>query len=184
MFFSQRFLKRFLKKLFILIRINYFKYISDITLKGKNYVFAPTLFLGLGDIHIDNSTIFGFVNGPKFWNSYIHIEAREISSKVEIGKNTILGNNLILIAEKKSIRIGENVKIGHNVQIYDSDFHSKNIEERLKGKQGKQFNVTIKNNCWIGCDCIILKGVTIGENSIIGAGNIIRKDIADNSIVI
>lgn len=184
MLFSQKILKRLIRRLFILIRINYFKFISDFYLKSKPKINAPTLMLGTGQVFIDDSATIGFINGPKFWNSYVHLEARQISSKIIIGENTILSNNVILIAEKKTIKIGDNVKIGHNVQIYDSDFHSKNFSERLKGNQGKQFSVELKKNCWIGCNCIILKGVTIGENAIIGAGNIIRKNVPDNSLII
>jgi galactoside O-acetyltransferase len=52
--------------------------------------------------------------------------------------------------------------------------------------QGLQFNVPIKigNNCWLGAGVIVLGGVTIGDNSVIGAGSVVTKDIPSNVIAV
>ena len=75
--------------------------------------------------------------------------------------------------------------IGHNVQIYDSDFHSTNPSKRLKNKLDTPSNnhsVLIEDNCWIGANCIILKGVKIGKNSVIAANSTVTKNVPPNKI--
>lgn len=85
----------------------------------------------------------------------------------------------------KSITIGNNVKIGGGVSIYDTDFHSLDPEIR-KSKDDIKYRVekpvVIKDNVFIGAHSIILKGVTIGVNSIIGAGSVVTKAVPDNQI--
>jgi acetyltransferase-like isoleucine patch superfamily enzyme len=84
-----------------------------------------------------------------------------------------------------NISIGNNVKIGGGVKIYDTDFHSLDPKIRASKedlKQKKKAPVIIKNNAFIGAYSIVLKGVTIGENSIIGTGSIVTKTVPDNQI--
>lgn len=101
----------------------------------------------------------------------------------------IIGNNVgisstALICDKKIV-IGDFVKIGGNVVIYDTDFHALDPELRrhteLECNTNKQ-EVIISNNVFIGAHSTILKGVYIGENSIIGAGSVVTKSIPDNEI--
>lgn len=106
----------------------------------------------------------------------------ERGAHLEIGDNTGISNSAIVC--KKHIKIGANVRIGGNTCIYDSDFHSLNLEKRISQKDDdiKCKDVIIKDGVFIGAHSIILKGVTIGENSIIGAGSVVSKDIPDNEI--
>ena len=85
----------------------------------------------------------------------------------------------------KSITIGNNVKIGGGVCIYDTDFHSldpviRRSSEDLKNRAEKP--VVIGNDVFIGAKSIILKGVTIRENSVIGAGSVVTKSVPANQI--
>ena len=122
-------LKRFfLKSSFIIIR-KIFELLSD----NKHYknsisknINSPILFLGKGDISVSKEAKLGILNAPKYYFSYIHIEARNKKSKVTIDKGAYLSNSITVISEYSEIYISENVLIGHNVQIYDSDFHSIN----------------------------------------------------------
>lgn len=75
----------------------------------------------------------------------------------------------------KEIVIGDHVMVGANTCIGDRDDHP----ERL-GTSPQP--VHIGNNVFIGMHCIVMKGVTIGDNSIIGAGSIVTKDIPANCI--
>lgn len=101
----------------------------------------------------------------------------------------IIGNNVgisqtALIAHA-DITIGDNVKIGGGTCVYTSDFHSLNKDLRRTGedlKNRKSAPVTIEHDVFIGARCIILKGVTIGENSIVGAGSVVTKSIPANEI--
>jgi len=109
-----------------------------------------------------------------------------------VGKsaNLVIGNNVGIstsaIIAMKSITIGDNVKIGGNTVIYDSDFHSLTVENRIRIPEDtsdiKTKPVVIKNNVFIGAHTTILKGVTIGENTIIGAGSVVSSDIPSNQI--
>lgn len=106
-----------------------------------------------------------------------------VEGNLNIGNNVGMSSTAIIC--NCSIQIGNNVIIGGNTVIYDSDFH--NLDSRIRGtsndiKSAKKSPVTIKDNVFIGAHTTILKGVTIGENSIIGACSVISKDIPDNEI--
>lgn len=94
-------------------------------------------------------------------------------AKIEIGNNC--GFSGVSIVCWKSVKIGNNVMIGADTCIGDTDDHP----ERL-GTEASP--IEIKDNVFIGMHCLILKGVTIGENSIIGAGSVVTKDIPANCI--
>lgn len=69
--------------------------------------------------------------------------------------------------------------------MYTTDFHSLNPEVRSTVndmKQRKSAPVVIMDHAFIGAHCIILKGVTIGKNAIVGAGSVVTKSIPDNEI--
>lgn len=104
-------------------------------------------------------------------------------AEIHIGDNVGVSQTAIICY--KSIIIGDNVKLGGGVKIYDTDFHSldpliRSSKEDFKYK--KKAEVHIKKNAFIGAYCIILKGVTVGENSIIGAGSVVTKSVPDNQI--
>jgi len=83
-----------------------------------------------------------------------------------------------------NIYIGKNVYIGGDCKIYDTDFHSVILEKRLSAFDDdiKSAPVVIKSGVFIGTGTIIMKGVTIGERSVIGAGSVVVKSIPDNQI--
>lgn len=83
----------------------------------------------------------------------------------------------------KSIEIGENTIFGEGVKLYDHNHRYGDASLNIKEQGFNIAPIKIGNNCWIGSDVIILKGVTIGDNSIIGAGCLIYNDIPPNSIV-
>jgi acetyltransferase-like isoleucine patch superfamily enzyme len=102
------------------------------------------------------------------------------------GSEIVLGNNVgisggIIIAASK-IKIGNNVMIGANCTILDTDFHNTDPQRKSIYSHPPTRPVIIKENVFIGASCIILKGVTIGQNSTIGAGSVVINDIPDNSI--
>ncbi len=105
------------------------------------------------------------------------------NAKLDIGDNVGISQSALICHDK--ITIGNNVKIGGGVKIYDTDFHSlnplqRNSNDDLKFK--KTAAIIIEENVFVGGYSIILKGVTIGKNSIIGAGSVVTKDIPPNEI--
>ena len=76
----------------------------------------------------------------------------------------------------KSITIGDNVKCGANTLITDGDWHPED------SRSGEPRSVVIGNNVWLGVNVTVLKGVTIGDNSVIGAGSVVVKEIPGNVV--
>ncbi len=113
------------------------------------------------------------------------------------GKNIFLGNDIIIgmnctFVDNSQIRIGNRVLIASNVQLYTSS-HPILPQERLvpdwKEKNTTFFRtyarpIEIKDNAWIGGGSILLAGVTIGENSVIGAGSVVNRSIPANCVAV
>lgn len=100
--------------------------------------------------------------------------------KITIG-NYCLVSPGVRITSASGIKIGDNCMIANGAYISDADWHG--IYDRLK-TVGDSDPVELKNNVWIGDSAIVCKGVTIGENSIIGAGSVVAKDIPDNCVAV
>jgi len=106
------------------------------------------------------------------------------NATLSIGSNVGISSTAIVCSDH--ITIEDDVKIGGNTVIYDTDFHSVDASKRatLTEEQTHIISkpVKIKKCAFIGAHTTILKGITIGENSIIGAGSVVTKDIPDNEI--
>ena len=97
-------------------------------------------------------------------------------ANLTIGKNFAMTGGVLVAAE--SINIGNSVNIGANTTILDTDFHPLNPKERkINPQHALTSPVQIGDNVFIGMDCLILKGVTIGEGTVIGAGSVVSTDI-------
>lgn len=106
------------------------------------------------------------------------------NGKLIIGNNVGMSSTAIVC--DKFIQIGDSVKIGGNVVIYDTDFHSLDVDQRKEWvsdyNNTNRLDVIIENNVFIGAHSTILKGVRIGENSIVGACSVVTKSIPENQI--
>lgn len=104
--------------------------------------------------------------------------ALSIGNDVGISASAIICNH--------QITIGDNVVIGGNTVIYDTDFHSLDAQQRsdprLDRMNTRWAPVSIGNNVFIGAHTTILKGVMIGDNSIVGACSVVTKNIPANEI--
>ena len=105
-------------------------------------------------------------------------------SKISIGNNVSF-NGTSISCRTTSIKIGDGTIVGPNVIIVDSDFHGiyppENRENNLDYDSDRPVN--IGDNVWIGMNTIVLKGVNIGNNSVVAAGSIVNNDIPSNCIV-
>jgi len=97
-----------------------------------------------------------------------------------IGNGTRINGASIHATNK--IIIGENCLIAANVTIMDSDGHGVNLDERDKHNT-KTLPIIIGNNVWIGINSVILKGISIGNNSVIAAGSVVTKTVPPNTLV-
>ena len=108
---------------------------------------------------------------------------------VEPGATLTIGNNVGMSSTRlwihESARIGNNVKIGGCVLITDTDAHPMDYVARRSSNEGtKSAPVVIEDEVWVGAHCIILKGVTIGARSIIGAGSVVTKSIPADCVAV
>lgn len=103
-----------------------------------------------------------------------------VGKYVSIGDGTYANMNLTLIDDWK-ITIGKNVLIGPNVTLCTTG-HPIHPSHRMDGTFS--FPITIGDNVWIGGNVFVLPGVSIGENSVIGAGSVVTKDIPANVIAV
>ncbi len=100
---------------------------------------------------------------------------------IEIGDNFYANHNLVILDCTK-VKMGNNVWIGPNCGIYTAT-HPLNSEERISGIESAK-PITIGNNVWIGGNVCILPGVSIGDNTVIGAGSVVNKDIPSNVLAV
>lgn len=91
-----------------------------------------------------------------------------------------------LCAVGADITIGSHTLMGGGVKIYSSDFHSLNCQDRRDYKADKEHRrsaqVAVGSDCFIGAGSIILKGVTIGDRTVIAAGSVVTKSIPADCI--
>lgn len=100
---------------------------------------------------------------------------------LHLGDYVYANFNLTLV-DDGHIYVGDHVMFGPNVTITTAN-HPVNPELRLRGLQYNK-DVRIDDNAWIGAGVIILPGVHIGKNSVIGAGSVVTRDIPDNVVAV
>ena len=110
-----------------------------------------------------------------------NFENFHVSSGKLILHNGVFINNSCSFNCVERIEIGAGTMMGEGVRFYDHDHIY--TAEKIEKWQWTSAPIIVGRDCWIGSNVTILKGVTIGENTIIGAGCLIRNDIPANSVV-
>ena len=177
-----------IRKLLLLFiqKTRYLKYkiLSDCRrVDGNPIIVQPMLLVGAGKIIFNKRVIIGVPSSPYCFNGYTYIEARSESSIIEFGDGVILNNNCIFISDGPGISIGRNTMIGWNCEIYDSDFHNINPSQRDCYDLAKKGRVIIGENVMIGSNVKILRGVSIGDNSVVSNGAVVSITVPANSLV-
>lgn len=102
--------------------------------------------------------------------------------EIRIGNNVGISNTTIF--SHNSIIIEDDVRIGGSCKIYDTDFHSVKLKNRIEKLDSDIATapIVIKKGAFVGAHSIILKGVTIGEEAVIGAGSVVTKSVPAREI--
>lgn len=133
----------------------------------------------------DNVKFFNFVN---VYGCSIDSNTK-VGSFVEIQKDVVIGKNCKISSHSfvcSGVTIEDNVFIGHGVMFTNDLFpRSTNIDGSLQDESDWYLIKTlIKKGASIGSNVTLICGITVGENSLIGAGSVVTKDIPDNVIVV
>jgi len=157
---------------------------------GRNITIRHPAKIFIGDRAVIDDNV---VLDAKGENSYIKIGDNVIITKnvilgckggfIEIGDNTTVAMNSIFQAET-SLIVGENVIIAafcHLVAGGNHDFSRLDIPVIQQPSRNKG-GIKVEKNCWLASNVVVLDGVTIGRDSIIGAGSVVNKDILEFSI--
>ena len=109
------------------------------------------------------------------------LHANWAGAHVHFGNNVYANFNLTLV-DDTDIYVGDKVMFAPNVTVATAG-HPINPELRY---QAMQYNIPVHigNNVWIGANAVVLPGVTIGDNSVIGAGSVVTKDIPANVVAV
>lgn len=102
------------------------------------------------------------------------------------GYNIFIGENVFLnfsctILDCNEVKIGHNVMIGPGVQIYTAA-HLLQAQPRIQGWEVAK-PILVEDNVWLGGSAILLPGVKVGRNAVVGAGSVVSRDVPANTVV-
>ena len=179
-----------LTKLFLKFRK--IKYGKNFKLKGLPFIYNKK---GSSIIIGDNCTI-----KSSFLSNLVGLYQRTIIVTRAPGARIFIGDNVGMsgttVYARKSVEIGNNVCIGGNVKILDNDFHPTDPDKRnellkedapLDGEKVTWIGtdpIKIGDNCFIGCNALILKGTVLKENCVVGAGAVVAGGVYEAGSVI
>ena len=107
----------------------------------------------------------------------------EEAGSIRIGKNCFF-NNYCTLASKCSVEIGDFTIFGENVKVYDHNHCFADKTLSIKQQGFKTSPIVIGNHCWIASNVVILRGVTIGDRCVIGAGCVVHKDVPAGTVMV
>lgn len=117
----------------------------------------------------------------------VHIGENALVSSLKkgvltFGNGVSIGANNFIICHDE-ISIGDNTILAPNVLIYDHD-HIFSAENGVDKRNFKTYPVSIGKNCWIGANVVILRGTTIEDNCVVGAGSVLKGHYPKGSLII
>jgi galactoside O-acetyltransferase len=164
---------------FVTLRIWKYRLLSNCkNVTGKPALHIPLLLNGRGKIHFGENVQNGVIAAHYYYSGYNYLFAMAEDSEINIGNNVVLANGASIQAVSK-VTIEDNVMIGINCFLVDTDGHDLHPEKRMDGDV-KSGEITVKKNVVVFYNSVIFKGVTIGENSVIGSCSVVTKDIPPN----
>ena len=148
---------------------------------GRGVTFnVPVRGSGQGVIRIGDGTCLGQAAGFRLGSGEVSLYTATAQAEIVIGRNGFLNNNVSIGAVEKVV-VGDDCLIGACVSIADCDFHDIDPKTRRQS-QGPTRPVIIGQNVWLGTGVAVLKGVTIGDNSVVGTMSVVTKSIPANCV--
>jgi len=133
-------------------------------------VYGPNISLG-------NNVVIVGANGYR--TNLTTVANSEGNGKIKIGDRVLVMNG-VRVSSATEIIIGDDCMLANMCYLTDADWHD--IHDRTSSP-GKTSPIVLERGAWIGDSAIVCKGVTVGENSIVGAGSVVRRDVPPNTIV-
>jgi acetyltransferase-like isoleucine patch superfamily enzyme len=130
---------------------------------------VKTLFLRMVGANVGDRVVFY----PRIW--------------IAPGRNLSLGSDVdlaldVLISTAGGVEIGDRTLVGYRTQIISANHKIGPLTQSILGSGHERKKVTIGRDCWIGGNCMILPGVTIGDGAVVAAGSVVTKDIPTGTI--
>ncbi|RYZ52293.1 MAG: acyltransferase [Sphingobacteriales bacterium] len=135
---------------------------------------------GCGRLLVGSENSFGYVSAPRLGAGEVMLQPREKDAVIRIGNNNQFSNNISIIAASEVV-LGNGCLVGDQVSIYDCDFHEVDPVNRTRSV-GPVLPVVIGNNVWLGSRVMVLKGVSIGDNTVVGAMSLVTKSLPANCV--
>lgn len=107
---------------------------------------------------------------------------RSHEGKIEIGAKTVIGQECT-ISSFQCVSIGRECVIADRVMLIDFDHNMEEVERPIREQGIYKRDVRVGNNVWIGYGAAIVRGVTVGDNAVIGTYSVVTKDVPDNAVV-
>jgi acetyltransferase-like isoleucine patch superfamily enzyme len=173
----------YLKRLWFMLKSEYFyrrRFLNRFaSVAGRPMVWGVWNVVVYGpNIHLGKNCV--IVGADGFRTTLTTVSYNGHQGSIKIGDNVLIMNG-VRVSSAKEIVIGDDCMLANFCYIMDADWHD--IYDRTSSP-GKTAPVILERGVWVGDSAIICKGVRIGENSIIGAGSVVRKDVPPNCVVI
>ena len=110
------------------------------------------------------------------------LSTRRADAELTIGDDCGFTGTTLVAADR--VVIGDRVLVGGNASIVDFDFHPLTPEARAENiNAGTAAPIVIEDDVFVGGDALILKGVTVGEGAVVGAGSVVTQDVSPRTVV-
>jgi acetyltransferase-like isoleucine patch superfamily enzyme len=152
---------------------------GKVEIAGSARLRTRVVFRGLGTLRIGEHATLGDPDAGLPAAPIVFV-ARHASSSIGVGARSRLANGVEMIALAR-IEIGERTLAGAGVRILDSDFHG--IARHDRRSDGLSAPVRIGDDVFLGMSAIILKGVSIGDGAVTGAGSVVARDVPAGAVV-
>jgi acetyltransferase-like isoleucine patch superfamily enzyme len=151
-----------------------------LTRAGRRWVTDGPVFFGRGlELEVSRR---GRVKFGRFVWIGDRTKIRCHEGEVEIGRKTVMGQECTISAYKR-VRIGEQCVIADRAMFIDFDHGVVEVERPIRLQGIYKRDVVVGSNVWIGYGACVLRGVSVGDNAVIGTNAVVTKDVPANAIV-